>query len=187
MTSPFAISETSIPGLLFVKRKKYGDFRGEFDKIFCATSFSSSTHGAVEQINLSRTTNAGTIRGMHAQDSDPAEYKIVTCIRGTVFDVAVDLRTNSETYGRCVCFELCGASNMTVVFPPGVAHGFQTLVDDCELVYAHTARYSAENEYGVNPLDPDLNIPWPILTDIAKISDRDKSLPLFSEITKNAL
>lgn len=118
---------------------------------------------------------AGTVRGMHFQRPPHAEVKIVTCLRGAVFDVAVDLRPESPTWLEWHGVVLSADAHDALVIPEGFAHGFQTLSADCELLYFHTAAWSAEAEAALHPLDPTLGIRWP--KPVASLSDRDRSHP----------
>jgi dTDP-4-dehydrorhamnose 3,5-epimerase len=113
---------------------------------------------------------------MHFQYPPHAEVKIVTCLRGRVWDVAVDLRIGSKTFLDNFATELFEGDETSYVIPEGVAHGFQTLTDDCELLYFHTADYKQESEGAVNAFDPKLAIPWP--RSVTDISDRDRDHPM---------
>lgn len=109
---------------------------------------------------------------MHAQTGKTPEYKLVTCVRGIIWDVAVDLRKNSETFLHWEVFELSREKAFSLLIPPGVAHGFQTLSDDVELVYCHSAPYVPDSGIGINPFDEVLAISWPL--DVTDISARDR-------------
>ena len=113
------------------------------------------------QINRTKTAKAGTVRGMHFQYPPHAEMKLVSCLRGEVFDVAVDLRKNSPTFLHWHAETLSDHNHKTFVIPEGFAHGFQTLSDDCELIYFHTALYHQEAEGGLDALDKRISIEWP--------------------------
>jgi dTDP-4-dehydrorhamnose 3,5-epimerase len=132
----------------------------------------------IKQINHTGTKQAGTIRGMHFQHAPHAEIKIVSCLKGKVFDVAVDLRANSPTFLQWFATELSAENHHSLYIPEGFAHGFQTLTNDCELVYLHTAEYSPNHESALNPLDPKLAITWPDL--ISEISARDQNHPMIN-------
>jgi len=126
----------------------------------------------IVQINRTHTEKAGSVRGIHFQHPPFAEMKLVSCLRGEVFDVAVDLRKNSPTFLQWHAEVLTEANHKTLVIPEGFAHGFQTLTDDCELLYLHTAAYAPDFEAGLNALDPRLTITWPM--PIAERSMRDQ-------------
>ena len=121
------------------------------------------------------TSKKGTVRGMHFQYPPHAETKLVSCFRGKVFDVAVDLRKDSPTFLQSHAEILSNENLKTFLIPEGFAHGYQTLSDDCEMLYFHTANYVKEAEKGFNSTDPLLRIKWPLK--ISQISSRDKSHP----------
>jgi dTDP-4-dehydrorhamnose 3,5-epimerase len=134
---------------------------------------------SVAQVNRTQTARRGTVRGMHLQLVPHAESKLVTCLRGAAFDVAVDLRHESPTFLRWHGEVLSGAGRLTMFIPEGFAHGYQTLADDCELLYLHSTAYQSSAEFGVNPRDPRLAIAWPI--EIAEMSARDASHPMLTD------
>ena len=170
----FDIQLASIAGLKVIQRQPIGDRRGYLERLFCIQDLQSVIGDrSIVQINHTFTARAGTLRGMHFQFPPHAEMKLVSCLRGEVFDVAVDLRQGSPT-----CFkwhaELLSADNhKTLVIPEGFAHGFQTLTDGCELLYFHTAAYRLDAEGGLNALDPALAIDWPL--PITEGSARDQA------------
>jgi len=133
-------------------------------------------------MNLSHTGARGTLRGMHFQRDPAGEAKLIRCTQGRVFDVLVDLRAASPTFGQYRAVELGADAGNAIYIPRGCAHGFQTLTDDATLHYCHSHRYSPGHEGGVSPLDPDLAIAWPL--PIAHMSDRDRSLPPFKDIDR---
>lgn len=173
----FDFQDAGLPGLKLVKRRPMNDARGSLVRMFCAEAFLPNGFGpAVSQINRSRTTRRGTVRGLHFQWPPHAEAKLVTCTRGSVFDVAVDLREGSPTFLQWKGILLSAAEESSLLIPEGVAHGFQTLEADCELVYLHTAPHCQEAEGGLHPLDPALAVAWPL--EISELSDRDRSHPM---------
>ena len=133
----------------------------------------------IVQINHSLTEKLGTVRGMHFQYPPHAEFKFVSCLRGKAFDVAVDLRRDSPTYLKWHAEILTADNHKTFALPEGFAHGFQTLTDECEMLYLHTNFYIPASEGLLNARDPKLGIKWPV--DIADISDRDINNPLISD------
>jgi dTDP-4-dehydrorhamnose 3,5-epimerase len=137
------------------------------------------------QINVSRTNVPGTIRGLHFQRAPAAETKLVRCLRGKVFDVAVDLRPESKTYLQYHAEILEPTKKNMLVIPEGCAHGFQVLEGESELLYLHTAPYSPEFEGGVRYDDPSLNIVWPMPA--IGVSERDSGLPLWNTGKKEFL
>jgi len=172
MSSRFDIQATPLPGLNVVTRKPFGDNRGYLERMFCMGEL-QDIFGArrIVQINHTLTKTKGTARGMHFQYAPHAEMKFVCCLRGAVFDVAVDLRKESPTFLQWHA-ELLSADNYkTFAIPEGFAHGFQTLTEDCEMFYLHTAAYAPDAEAGLNPEDPRLAIAWPL--PITEMSPRD--------------
>lgn len=166
--------ETSIKGLVRLERPKHRDSRGSFSRLFNQEDLGPYGWPAkIEQVNFSSTMRLGTIRGMHAQVSETPEYKLVTSVRGTIWDVVVDLRKGSETFLCWEAFELSEANGFSLMIPPGVAHGFQTLTDDVGLVYCHSAPYEQPSEIGVDPFDEMLAITWPL--SVTAMSARDRS------------
>jgi dTDP-4-dehydrorhamnose 3,5-epimerase len=171
--SRFTIGKTSIDGLHVIQRKPIGDERGYLERMFCSDELKSIIgERSIVQINHTLTGKAGTLRGMHFQHPPHAEMKLVSCLRGEVFDVAVDLRRDSPTFLQWHAEVLTEANHKTFVIPEGFAHGFQTLTDDCELLYLHTAAYAPDAEAGLNALDPRLAIAWPM--PITERSPRDQ-------------
>lgn len=177
MSARFALYPTPIDGLTVIERKPLGDQRGFLQRILCTTELEPVLHGKpVVQINHTLTAARGTVRGMHFQKQPHAEIKIVSCLRGAVFDVAVDLRPDSPTYLHWHGEILSAENHKTLAIPEGFAHGFQALADDCELLYLHTAAYNAEADSGLNPRDSILAIKWPL--EITNLSVRDENHPL---------
>lgn len=171
------IEPTAISGVSLVQAAPRNDDRGQFYRAFCIHELSSMIGDRrIEQINISRTSSVGAIRGMHFQRPPHAEMKLLRCIKGKVWDVAVDLRRNSNTFLKWHAVELSAENCTMIVIPEGCAHGFQVLESQSELLYLHTASYSSESESGVGFDDPSLSICWPL--PISDISNRDKSHPL---------
>ena len=177
MSQLFEFFETSLPGLVRIKRIPLLDNRGFFSRFYCAEEFKKiGLKQPIAQINQSLTRHKGSIRGMHFHYQPNTETKIVACIQGEVFDVAVDIRNGSPTFLQWHA-ELLSAKNMhSLYIPAGFAHGFQALTDDCELIYLHTGFYTADGEGALNAMDPMLSINWPL--DVADISDRDRNHPM---------
>jgi dTDP-4-dehydrorhamnose 3,5-epimerase len=169
----FEIQATPLTDLSLLTRRVMGDDRGYLERLFCSSDLRSVVRDrTIVQINHTLTTRRGTVRGMHFQYPPRAEMKIVQCLRGEVFDVAVDLRRGSPTFLRWHGEKLSENNHRTLVIPEGFAHGFQTLTDNCEMVYFHTECYAPEAEAGLNPADPRLGIAWP--EPITDISARDR-------------
>jgi dTDP-4-dehydrorhamnose 3,5-epimerase len=172
----FTIIATPIAGLTLLQRYPRSDERGYLDRLFCHEDLASIINGrAIIQINRTYTAKAGTLRGMHFQFPPYAEMKLVSCLRGEVYDVALDLRRGSPTFLNWHAEYLSAANSRTLCIPEGFAHGFQTLAADCELLYLHTAAYQPQGEAGVNALDPRLDIRWPL--PVMDRSVRDQAHP----------
>lgn len=178
--SRFTFHPTPIDGVLEVERRMIEDDRGHFSRLFCADEFAPTglfPEGPV-QVNLAMTAAAGTVRGLHYQlrpESGPGEAKLVTCVAGRVFDVAVDLRPDSPTRFHHHAVHLAADSPRSLLIPPGVAHGMQALEAGSALLYLHAASYDATLERGVRADDPLLGIPWPL--PVVNRSERDRALP----------
>lgn len=167
-------SPTQIEGVLVLTSNRYADRRGHFSRIFCEKELNTILDGRrIVQINHSVTLQKGTVRGMHFQMSPSREMKFVICVRGAVYDVAVDLRKESGTLLGWHAQILSEHSGLAMVIPEGCAHGFQALEANTELLYFHTAAYDREAESGLRWDDPALNIEWPLIP--SGISDRDLS------------
>lgn len=172
----FSILNTGIDGLRVVQRQRIEDERGFFSRFFCAEEIAAAGFsGPIAQINQTLTRRCGAVRGMHFQHAPHAEDKFVSCLRGEVFDVAVDLRRGSPTFLQWHAEILSAENGRSLLIPQGFAHGFQTLVDDVELLYLHSAPYVASAEGGVHPADPTIAIAWPLA--LADLSARDAAHP----------
>ena len=183
MTTRFDILPTPLEGLKVLRRKPVGDSRGFLERMFCAQEFAPILGGkTIAQINRTLTGKCGSVRGMHFQNAPYAETKFVTCLRGEVFDVAVDVRKNSPTFLHWHGELLTQDNHTTLLIPEGFAHGFQTLSDNCEMLYFHTADYHADSEGALNAQDPRLTIKWPMA--ITEQSKRDMSHELISTAFK---
>jgi dTDP-4-dehydrorhamnose 3,5-epimerase len=168
----FDLIETPLPGLTLIQRKPVGDGRGHLDRLFGAEELRPLIPGkGIVEVNHTLTARRGTVRGMHAQRPPHAETKFVACLRGEVFDVAVDIRSGSPTFLRWHAEILSAGNHRTLMIPEGFAHGFQALADDCELLYLHTAAYHPAAECCLNPADPGIGIRWPEA--IGGLSPRD--------------
>lgn len=177
--SRFTVSSLPLSGLQCVQRHQIEDSRGYLSRLFCTSELESvGWPGGVAQINQTLTRKRGTVRGMHFQYPPHAETKLVMCLTGAVFDVAVDLRKASPTFMQWHAQELTSQNGLALLIPEGFAHGFQTLTDDCELLYVHSAAYHREAEGAVNALDPALGIAWPL--PVADRSERDVQHPMLS-------
>ncbi|HDZ8839491.1 MULTISPECIES: dTDP-4-dehydrorhamnose 3,5-epimerase family protein [Aeromonas] len=160
-------------GARLLQREVHGDSRGALSRLFCVEELFVLGWGAcVAQVNLTCTSRCGTVRGLHFQYPPHAEKKLVTCTRGRVWDVIVDIRAGSPTFLMWHAEELSGDNQRSLLIPEGFAHGFQALSDDVEMLYCHSAAYVAAAEGGLDPLDPYLQISWPM--PITEISARDR-------------
>jgi dTDP-4-dehydrorhamnose 3,5-epimerase len=171
---------TEIAGLWAVRLDRVADERGSFARLFDAAEYAA--HGlpqAFAQCSLSVTRYAGTVRGLHLQRAPHAEVKLVRCVRGAIFDVVVDLRAGSPSFRRWLWFALNPGSDTALCIPAGCAHGFQTLRDDCEVLYQISKPYAAEFADGVRFDDPTLAIIWP--REVTLVSERDRRWKLLSQ------
>ena len=158
----FTLIDTPLADLTVAERHPLNDARGYLERVFCQDDLANVLRGrTIVQINRTLTTATGVVRGMHFQFPPHAEMKFVSCLKGEVFDVAVDLRRNSPTFLRWYGEILSEKNRKTLIVPEGFAHGFQTLTDNCELLYLHTAAYAKDAEGALNALDPKLAIAWP--------------------------
>ena len=161
--SHLAVTPLPLPGLARVQRQPLGDERGFFARIFCADELAAAGWAvSIAQINHSHTARRGSVRGMHYQRPPHAEMKLVTCLRGTVWDVAVDLRAGSPTFLQWHAELLSADNHCALLIPPGFAHGFQAQTDGAELLYCHSAPHAPGAEAGLHPLDARLGIAWPL-------------------------
>ncbi|OFE11750.1 dTDP-4-dehydrorhamnose 3,5-epimerase [Pseudohongiella acticola] len=170
--SRFDIKNLPLDGLKLIERQQMGDSRGFLSRIFCTNELSAAGWSApVVQINHTHTARRGTVRGMHYQIPPHAEIKLVSCLQGEIWDVAVDLRTDSPTYLQWHAEILSAENRRALLIPEGFAHGFQTLSDNVSLLYCHSAAYHPDAEAGLSAQDPRLAIHWP--QDITELSARD--------------
>ncbi|KOR31141.1 dTDP-4-dehydrorhamnose 3,5-epimerase [Achromatium sp. WMS2] len=177
--SRFSITDLPIANLKLITRQRIGDTRGFIARLFCTQELAAAgwKHPIV-QINHSFTAKCGTVRGLHYQKPPHAEVKLVSCIRGAIWDLAVDLRRNSPTYLHWHAEHLTADNGNALMIPEGFAHGFQTLTDNCELIYLHTAPYTPTAEAGLRYNDPQLAITWPVA--ISELSARDSTHALIT-------
>ena len=154
---------TNIPGVWIIESSAFHDNRGVFSRFFCSRELQDIVgQRSIVQINYSRTYSVGAVRGLHYQNSPYAEMKIIRCLKGRVFDVAVDLRKDSQTFLQWTAIELTPESNKAFVIPEGFAHGFQVLEEDSQLLYLHTAPYNSAAEGALRFDEPRININWPL-------------------------
>lgn len=171
------IEPQRIRGCHVVTLVPHEDDRGFFARAFSADEFEEAgLDPSISQINISRSKHPGTTRGIHWQDRPFAEAKLARCIRGRVFDVCVDLRPGSDTWGQWVGIELTTENHLALYIPPGCGHAYQTLEPDSELLYSTSAPYMPDYERGARWDDPTLGIEWP-LTEGVVLSNKDRSWP----------
>ncbi len=169
--------ETKLPGVFLISLEKLTDSRGFFARSWCQREFEE--HGlnpTLVQCNISFNNTAGTLRGLHFQAPPFGEDKLVRCTKGSIFDVIVDIRQDSATYLRWIGVELSGSNYQSVYIPSGLAHGFQTLVDNTEVLYQMSEFYTPRAGRGLRWNDPKLSISWPIGQPI--LSEKDMNHPL---------
>lgn len=182
----FQVEDLSLSGLKMITRVKLEDDRGFLSKIFSEEELKLvGWHGSIKQVNHTHTRHKGTIRGMHFQYAPFMEMKLVSCLHGEIWDVAVDLRKDSPTFLQWEAIHLSAENLTALLIPEGFAHGFQTLTDDCHLVYLHSENYHAASEGAVRFNDPLLGIKWPLA--LTNISDRDKSHQLITSDFKGII
>ena len=178
--SKFLIIDTTIEGLKVIERQPIGDHRGFLARLYCSEELKSvGWQKPIAQINQTVTTKMGTVRGLHFQYPPYAEMKLISCLKGEIWDVAVDLRKSSPTFMQWYAEKLSAENHRALLIPEGFAHGFQTLCDDCELLYFHSAPYFRESEAGIRANDPKLKISWPL--NFYEISHRDKMHSLLDD------
>ncbi len=172
----FVLSPTPLLGVTVVTRKTLADARGFISRLFCSDELAAAGWTKpISQINHSFTAKRGTVRGMHFQLPPNTETKLVSCIRGSVWDVAVDVRRDSPTFLQWHAVLLSAENGLALSIADGIAHGFQAMSDDTELLYCHSAPYIPSAEAGLHPFDPGIGIEWPL--PVAELSARDATLP----------
>ncbi len=175
-----------LAGAFRVDLERRGDKRGFFARLFCKDEFAQ--HGLATQwaqCNMSFSATRGTVRGLHFQRPPTAEMKLVRCTRGAIFDVIVDLRASSATFGKWHAEQLDDTNRSMICVPEGFAHGFQTLTENVEMLYFHSAPYSSKDEGGLQWNDPEVDIHWPL--GVSEMSVRDKKFPSLKELEPIAL
>jgi len=171
---------TSLAGLVVVHPEPFQDARGRFERLFCDRELAQLHPGLLAaQANLSLTRGRGSVRGLHYQAPPALEWKLVRCLRGRVFDVAVDLRAGSDTFLRWHGVELSEQNGLALFIPEGFAHGFQVLDDEAQLLYFHGTHWNRDAEAGLRHDDPALGIRWPL--PVSGLSDRDRNLSMITE------
>lgn len=179
----FDIEPTELSGVLLVVPSRHEDDRGFFSEVYKRSVLSAAgIDDLFVQDNHSLSRRPGTVRGLHFQIPPHPTAKLVRVVRGAIWDVVVDVRHGSPTFGRYVAAELSAENWRQIYVPVGFAHGFCTLVPDTEVVYKVTEHWYPEVDKGVAWDDPDLGIPWPVLADRAIVSDKDRSQPRLRDL-----
>lgn len=177
--SRLTLTGLPLAGLKLVERRNLGDSRGFLSRLFCAEELvSAGWEKPIAQINHTYTARRGTVRGLHFQLPPHMEMKLVTCLRGRVWDIAVDLRAGSDTALHWHAEELSADNQRALLIPEGFAHGFQALTADVELLYCHSAAFRDEATGGLNPRDSNLAIDWPL--EITVLSSSDAHHPMLN-------
>ncbi len=172
---------TTLAGLWCIELEPRGDERGFLARTYCDKEFAAAgLNTRWPQCNLTLTRQAGAVRGMHFQAEPHPEIKLIRCAAGAIFDVLVDVRPDSPTFGRWEGFELTARNGRQLYVPGGFAHGFQCLTEDCEVFYQMSAEYIAELARGLRHDDPQVGIRWP--REVAQVSARDAGLPSLAEL-----
>jgi len=177
---------TALSGAYIIELQKLQDDRGFFARGYCSQEFAA--HGLnpdLFQCSVSQNSAARTVRGFHLQATPHEEAKLVHCIDGRIFDVALDLRAGSPTYGRHHAVELSAANGKMLYIPEGCAHGFQTLENDTAIMYYISTFYEPASSRGVRWNDPALKVAWPFV-DGAILNERDQALPLLADYAPSA-
>ena len=183
MNKRFDFISTTLKDLYKVDRKIIQDHRGLLSRLFCVDHFKEiGFNKSIVQINHTLTQKKGVIRGMHYQNPPYTETKIVTCIQGKILDVAVDLRQGSSTFLKWHSEILSSDNQSSLFIPDGFAHGFQTLTEDCHIIYMHSNFFSPDAEEGLNPVDPKIAIRWPL--DVTEVSKKDNNYPMLDDSFK---
>ena len=174
------VEETPLPNCYIVHTTPFSDHRGMFTRFFCEKELNTVLENKhIVNVNFSYTKWAGSIRGMHYQIPPYAEMKLVRCIKGRIFDVAIDIRMGSNTFLQWYGVELSAENMDMFVIPEGFAHGFQALSNDVEMLYLHTEFYAKGCEKGINCLDQKVNIIWP--QNIVDVSEKDAAYPFIDD------
>jgi dTDP-4-dehydrorhamnose 3,5-epimerase len=172
----FSVAELFIPGVKLLNLIPQSDSRGQLLRVYDEGEFTiSNLQFNPKQINIVSTTVKGTVRGLHLQSNPYPEAKIVKCMKGEAFDVILDLRKDSPTFGMHSTFFLNARNPFALLIPSGCAHGMQSLTEDAELMYLHDCDYIPSAQLGINPMDTEIGVDWPL--PVSLISERDKTLP----------
>jgi dTDP-4-dehydrorhamnose 3,5-epimerase len=180
---PFEFTQTSLPGVLLVRPRVFGDERGFFLELYKHTEFvQGGIREHLVQDNFSRSSR-GVLRGLHYQKSPHAQGKLVMCMKGKIFDVSVDIRKGSPHYGKWMGLELSDENRFMLYVPPGFAHGFQVMSDFAEVLYKCTDEYWPMDDRGIIWNDPEIDIAWPLRDPV--LSGKDQVHPRLREADNN--
>jgi dTDP-4-dehydrorhamnose 3,5-epimerase len=183
MRMQLAVNSLAIPDVKLIRTARFSDVRGYFCETFQRADFAAQgIDNDFLQDNQSKSDQSGTIRGLHFQRPPFAQTKLVRVLRGRIFDVAVDLRRSSPSFGKHVAVELSDKSNEQLLIPAGFAHGFCTLEPDTVVFYKVDQPYSAAHDGGVRWADPSLRIEWPVASAEAILSEKDRGLPMLADL-----
>lgn len=175
------ISDTGVTGVYLIKFPRFSDHRGKFDKIFELPCFSEKFENfSLSEINVSSTISKGTLRGMHYQEKPHKESKIIFCLQGNIFDTVININPESKNYLNKYSIELSSDNPIAIFVDSNFAHGYQTLSDEVFMIYFHSSSYFPESQRSINPLDPKLEIEWPL--EIVKMSERDRKAPNLDDV-----
>jgi len=176
------VEPTAVQGVLVLTPQRFLDGRGFFSETWHAVRFAEAgIPGPFVQDNHARSADQSVVRGLHLQIGPNAQGKLVRVVRGAIWDVAVDIRRNSPSYGKHVGVVLSAENWQQIWVPTGLLHGYCTLEPDTEVIYKVTAPYDRQAERGVVWNDPTLAVPWPVAADAAILSDKDRALPPLAE------
>lgn len=174
------LEETSFNGLYLIKEEPHADERGFFSRVLCQEFLRDNGLSTnVVQINMNYCEFAGTLRGLHYQNPPYSETKIVRCVKGRVYDVVIDLRQGSDTFGQYYSIELFDGDLTQLYIPKGFAHGYQALEPKSQIIYFVDSFYQPSSEAGIRYDDTPFNIKWPL--DIECISDKDRAIPDYNK------
>ena len=176
---PFTFESTALAGVVIIDAKLFGDARGFLMETFKRSEFEAAGLPVTLVQENHSLSSAGTLRGLHYQREPKAQGKLVRVIRGEIFDVAVDIRSGSPTYGQWVGVALSDSNRKSIYIPPGFAHGFCVVSPEAEVIYKTTEEYAPDHEHGIRWDDPALGITWPVTS--PNLSERDKHWPPFKK------
>lgn len=179
------VQKTELPGLLLIQPKVFGDRRGSFVESYNANDWAAAGISFNFVQDNQSVSTFGVLRGLHYQRGEYAQTKVLRVAQGRILDVVVDLRPTSPTFQKVYSVELDDVRGLQILVPRQFAHGFIVLSETATIIYKCDAFYSPQHESGIHPLDPELNIRWPIPTDKILLSEKDKKLPSLAQVLKS--